>query len=118
MVGVDIVLISRIEKLLQTKGERFLGRVLHAKEQSLVQSPQSIAGFWAAKEAVAKALGCGIGSELGFLDIEIYKTAKGQPKLQLSQHIVQKYKIVDSSLSISHDGGFAIAVVAIEGQKH
>ena len=118
MVGVDIVLISRIEKLLQRQGERFLGRVLRETERSLAQSPQSIAGFWAAKEAVAKALGCGIGSELGFLDIEIYKTPKGQPKLQLPQHIVQKYKIVDSSLSISHDGGFAIAVVAIEGQTH
>jgi len=114
MVGVDIVAISRIERLLEKSGEKFVQRLLHKDEMLLAKSPQTIAGFWAAKEAISKALGCGIGSELGFLDIKIYKRKSGQPYFELPSKIVQKYKIKKSSLSISHDGGFAIAVAAIE----
>ena len=114
MVGVDIVAISRIERLLEKSGEKFTQRLLNDDEHLLAKSAQSIAGFWAAKEAISKALGCGIGSELGFLDIKIGKKKSGQPFFELPQAIMQKYKIKQTSLSISHDGGFAIAVVAIE----
>ena len=114
MVGIDIVVIERIQKLLQKDKQRFLDRVLTQKEQTFHLSAQKVAGLWAAKEAVAKALGCGIGAELGFLDIEILKQQSGQPFFTLPPKVMQKYKIKDTSLSISHDGGFAIAAVVIQ----
>lgn len=70
-----------------------------------------IAGFWAAKEACSKALGVGIGRELGFLDIHLSKNDKNAPLLCLSDEKMKYFALNHISLSISHDGGFAIAVV-------
>ena len=114
MVGVDIVSIKRIEDVMEKKRQRFLDRVLDSDEQKLANSAQNVAGFWAAKEAVAKALGCGIGEELSFLDIKLHKKKSGQPYFSLPKSIMQRYSIKDTSISIAHDGGFAIAVAAIE----
>lgn len=75
----------------------------------------TIAGFFAAKEAASKALGCGICELCGFLDIEIFKDAKNAPKLNFSTKITQHFGIKKSSLSIAHDGGFAIAVAVLQG---
>ncbi len=112
-IGTDIIQISRIEKSLVKFGDKFKQRFLHPEEIQIVQKTESIAGFWAAKEAIAKALGCGIGSELSFHDIIISKNQKGAPIFTLTQEAQKVHKIQISSLSISHDGGFAIAVVAI-----
>lgn len=114
MIGIDIVVIERIESALDRHGKKFLMRYLNEEEISMVTKPQTAAGFWAAKEAVAKALGCGIGSELSFHDIIIKKDKKGSPYFELKREVVKKYNITTTSLSIAHDGGFAIAVAAIE----
>jgi len=114
MIGVDIVLIDRIDASIKRYGRKFLARFLSNQEIDMVKKSQTAAGFWAAKEAVAKALGTGIGNELGFYDILIQKDKKGAPFFILSSKIVEKYNITSTSLSIAHDGGFAIAVVAIE----
>ena len=115
MIGIDIVVISRIESMIEKFGERALKRFLNPKEIELVKDkPHSAAGFWAAKEAASKALGCGIGKECSFHDIKISKTKKGQPKLKLAKKLQKKYKIKETSLSITHDGGFAIAAVMFE----
>lgn len=74
----------------------------------------TIAGFWAAKEAAAKALGCGICGDFGFLDVKIKKTKLGAPKLKFSKKIRQKFGIKSAEVSISHDGGNALAFVLIE----
>ena len=112
-VGCDIVAISRIEKIYQRHKNAFLDKFLSKDEQALFKSPASLAGLWAAKEATSKALGVGISKECGFFDIKIYKTAKNAPKLELSSKISKKFKVKTKSLSIAHDGGFAIAVVAL-----
>lgn len=70
-----------------------------------------VAGFWAAKEACSKALGVGIGRELGFLDIKIRKNTKKAPLVCLSDEKMAYFGVKQLSLSISHDGGFAIAAV-------
>ena len=114
MIGVDIVQIARIKKLLDRFGQRGLERFLNKSEIELAKRVETIAGFWAAKEAIAKALGCGIGKKLSFKDITIYKDNKGTPHFQLSSNAAKRFPIKEASLSISHDGGFAIAVVAIE----
>jgi holo-[acyl-carrier protein] synthase len=110
-IGTDIIQIDRIEKSLDKFGDKFLKRYLCDSEISLIKSPQSAAGFWAAKEAISKALGCGIGKDLSFHDITISKSPKGAPYFQINNQ--KNFDIDSSSLSISHDGGFAIAVVAI-----
>lgn len=112
-IGTDIIQISRIENSLVKFGDKFKERFLHPEEIKIVKKTESIAGFWAAKEAIAKALGCGIGSELSFHDIIISKNHRGAPSFSLIQEAQERHKIQASSLSISHDGGFAIAVVAI-----
>ncbi len=109
-VGTDIVSIDRIKKSIDKFGNKFLDRFLSKEEQQLSKKVESYAGYWAAKEAISKALGVGIGSELSFLDIKIKKTDKNSPYFELKN---SKFSIIDSSLSISHDGGFAIATVII-----
>lgn len=113
MVGIDIVSVKRIEDFVSRFGEKGLDRFLDKEEQALCKKNESLAGFWAAKEAVSKALGCGIGSELGFLDIKITKNPKGAPILTFSEAIKERFGIRESSLSITHDGGFSIAAVII-----
>jgi len=112
-IGTDIVQINRIEKSLTQFGDKFKQRFLSPQEIELVQKTASIAGFWAAKEAISKALGCGIGSELSFHDILITKNSRGAPTFTLSQKAQKIHQIKVCSLSISHDGGFAIAVAVI-----
>jgi len=112
-IGTDIVKIDRIKKSIDRFGDKFLYRFLNHDEILLSNKIESYAGYWAAKEAIAKALGCGIGRELSFKDITILKTSKGVPYFQLSKKTKFYFDITTSSLSISHDGGFAIAVVAI-----
>jgi holo-[acyl-carrier protein] synthase len=112
-IGTDIVQINRIEKSLTQFGDKFKQRFLLPQEIVLVKKTASLAGFWAAKEAISKALGCGIGSELSFHDIIIAKDSRGAPIFSLSTEAQKKHKIKESSLSISHDGGFAIAVAVI-----
>lgn len=114
MIGIDIVKIERISQIESKFGQRFLSKFMLKNEIKLAKNKSTIAGIWAAKEATSKALGCGIGSEFGFLDVEIYKDFRGSPKLQFTQKIINKFSILSSSLSISHDGGFAIAVVVIK----
>ena len=114
MIGIDIVKIDRIKKMVNKFGEKALKRYLNDNEIKMVKKIESAAGYWAAKEAIAKALKTGIGKELTFKDIEIYKEKNGAVNFRLSDKIVKKYNIKDKSLSISHDGGFAIAVAVID----
>lgn len=117
MIGIDLIRLGRMERSLERFGEKFLRRYLSAEEILLIKNPKTAAGFWAAKEACSKALGTGIGKECSFHDITLSKTAKGSPQLTLSKELIQRYKIIDSSVSITHDGDYAIAVVAIETEK-
>jgi holo-[acyl-carrier protein] synthase len=112
MIGIDITVVSRIEKMITKWGDKALLKFLSPKEIKLVSSFSSYAGLWAAKEAASKAIGTGIGSQCSFRDIKITKSPKGAPILKYKKHIRKKFNIKSSSLSITHDGGFAIAVVA------
>ncbi len=116
-IGTDIVQISRVENSLARFGERFKSRFLTPQEMDRVASIEALAGIWASKEAISKALGCGIGKDLAFGDIIIYKDSRGAPYFELTPKAQSKHHIEESSLSISHDGGFAIAVVALTISK-
>ena len=100
--------------MMERFGHKALQKFLCEDEIKLIKDHKTAAGFWAAKEAFSKALGTGIGSECSFFDISISKTPKGAPFLTLNEKLMQNFKIKDSSLSITHDGDYAIAVVAIQ----
>ena len=117
MVGVDIIKIDRIKKFVDRFGENGLKKFLNDSEIKDIKRTQTVAGYWAAKEAIAKALKTGIGKELSFKDITIYKEKSGAPNFRLSNKIIKRYKIKDCSLSISHDGDYAIAVAVIESSS-
>lgn len=112
-VGIDLVSIERIRTFVEKFGDKGKARFLNESEISIAKSYQSIAGIWAAKEAVSKALKCGISKELTFHDIEILKSKSGAPNIRLSNRVKESFKIQSTSLSITHDSGFAVAVVII-----
>ena len=114
MIGIDLIKTSRMNRLIKRFGEKALQRFLSQNEIKLIKNYKTAAGFWAAKEACSKALGVGIGSDCGFHDITICKSTKGAPKLKLLKKLLDNFNITDTSLSITHDGEYAIAVVAIE----
>lgn len=117
MIGIDLISIERITKLKERFGDKALLKFLSPEEIILAKSDATAAGFYAAKEAISKALGIGISEKCGFMDIKIYKDAKNAPYFTLSRHLIEDYNITDVSLSITHDNGFAIAVAVIEGKK-
>ena len=114
MIGIDLIKISRMNRLMERFGDKALLRFLNDEEILLVKNYKTAAGFWAVKEACSKALGVGIGSECSFHDIKISKTPKGAPKIKLSSKVIESFSIKDTSVSITHDGEYAIAVVALE----
>ncbi|WP_104721115.1 holo-ACP synthase [Helicobacter mesocricetorum] len=111
-VGIDLVSIKRIELFIQRFGEKGLLRFLTPQEIAITKTAQNVAGFWAAKEACSKALKCGISKELTFYDILISKSPKGAPLLTLTQDKIIAFNLHSLSLSITHDNGLAIAIVA------
>ena len=117
MVGVDIVKTSRMLALIERFGEKGLQKFLFDQEIKEAKNHKSVAGYWAAKEAFSKAIGTGIGAQCSFKDIKIYKDLKGAPKIALSQKIIQTFQITSVSLSITHDGEYAVAIVAVESSS-
>ena len=111
--GVDIVEISRIQAALERHGERFLQRIYTEREiERYAQRTNSLAARWAAKEAVAKALGCGIG-DIGWTDIEILDQ-EGAPMVKLHDNaaiLAARLGLVGWSISLSHTAEVAIAFV-------
>src|SRR5580704_233781 len=86
-IGIDIIEVARIEASHEKFGERFLNRILLPDEISYCLSHRKpgpfLAARFAAKEAVSKAFGTGIGAELGWQDIEIRRRESGEPYVVL-----------------------------------
>jgi holo-[acyl-carrier protein] synthase len=118
--GVDLIEVSRVAETLARHGDRFLRRCFTAQELTdcAGQAP-ALAARFAAKEAVAKALGCGIG-DVQWLDIEIRRGARGQPELLLhgaAQTLATELGLTEWSLSLSHTQEHSVAlVVAVSGK--
>lgn len=114
MIGIDLIQTSRMKRLMERFGERALQRFLVQSEISLIKNYKTAAGFWAIKEAFSKAIGSGIGEQCSFYDIRIYKDEKGAPHIAVAKSLVERFKILQSSISVTHDGEYAIAVVHLE----
>ncbi len=82
-IGIDIIEVARIEASHQKFGERFLNRILHPSEISYCMSYKAPGPFlavrFAAKEAISKAFGTGIGGQLGWQDMEVGRKESGEP---------------------------------------
>lgn len=118
-VGVDIVEIDRISKALNKNGN-FISKTFTENEQEYMRGKKSMdqhaAGMFAAKEAVAKALGTGFR---GFFlkDIEVIRDDKGKPSIILhngAKDIAQQLGAYIIHLSISHEKSNAIAYAVLE----
>lgn len=120
--GVDLIEICRVRKALDRHGERFLSRVFTPLElEDLGPEPAakaaSLAARFAAKEAVAKALGTGIG-QIGWLEIEIRRGPAGEPRLYLygeAARLAQARGLQHWSVSLSHTAEHAVAFVVAAG---
>lgn len=114
-IGTDIVAVARIAALLNAKPEAFPERILHPSEMVDYQNAKDKSAFlakrFAAKEATAKALGCGIGARLSFTDIAVSHDAAGKPLLTLHRAEFASLKL---HLSISDETELALAFVVAE----
>ena len=112
--GVDLIETHRIAAALDRQGDAFLKRIYTAAEQQLCGgNTQSLAARFAAKEAVSKALGTGIGA-VAFTEIEILRAPSGEPLLQLhgaAAQLALQLGITYWSISLSHTHEHAIAMV-------
>ena len=120
--GIDIVELDRIKTMLEKHGKKFLSRTytdveISAGEGKGLALSAYYAGRWAAKEATAKALGCGFGKECNFLDIEVTNDKLGKPVLKLSGNAKKRAAnmgIKAMHISISHEQAYAVAMVIME----
>lgn len=116
--GVDIQELKRVEKLLANPAQDWLDAVFTDAEQAEADEPptkvQYYAGRYAAKEAVAKALGTGFSDEVAWLDIEILRKPTGAPCVRLSggaEVAANLCGITSWLISLSHSGDYAVASV-------
>ena len=113
-LGTDIIEIERVRKSIDRHGESFINKLFTKGEQNYCnrfKNPlQSFSGRFAAKEAIAKALGTGFGKTLSFKDIEILKEENGKPIVRLSEKAQAQFENPDIFLSISHTEHYATAV--------
>ena len=115
-IGIDIVEVERIASAIQRHGEPFLTKIFTAAEraycESRKQSAMHFAVRFAAKEAVSKALGTGIGGHAGLLDLEVIHDLNGAPKLRLSgaaEVFAREHRITEIQISLTHARDYAAA---------
>ena len=116
--GVDLIEIDRIKEVVSRHGKHYLERIFTPAELAQVgKRTESLAGRFAAKEAVTKALGCGIG-EVTWKDIEILGDEQNAPVLTLHGAAENKAKdlgLTTWSVSISHSQSHSVAFVVAVG---
>ena len=113
-VGVDMIEVARIERGIARHGDRFLNRFFTEREKAYCQGRvTSLAGRFAVKEAVGKALGTGIG-DVSWLEIEVVIDERGKPDLILhdeAQSLADALGLSRWAISLSHTETHAIGFV-------
>jgi holo-[acyl-carrier protein] synthase len=122
-VGIDIIEVGRIEASHQKFGERFLNRILLPNEIAYCLSHKSpgphLAARFAAKEAISKAFGTGIGAQLGWHDMEVVRRESGEPYVVMhgdGKKLLEQRGGRIVLVSLSHTQQHAAAVAILEGQ--
>lgn len=122
-IGVDIIEVERMGRLLDRHGARAEDRLFTASERSRCRGcariPQCYAARFAAKEAVLKALGTGLSGGISWTDLEVESPGDGPPSVRLRGAARERLRAVagpegNLHLTLSHDGGHAVAVAVLE----
>jgi holo-[acyl-carrier protein] synthase len=118
--GIDMIEIARIERAISRHGDRFLHRFFTEQEIQFCQGrPARLAGRFAVKEAVSKALGTGIG-EFNWIDVEVVSDGLGKPELLLHENardMASSQGLIHWSISISHTETYAIGLAVAIGEQ-
>jgi holo-[acyl-carrier protein] synthase len=119
-IGTDIVEIQRIASALERQGDKFVQRILTESEIAEYQARGNSVAFlakrFAAKEAIAKALGTGIGRGISFQHMIVSNNSEGAPQVELQANAAERLKQLGGSnvlLSLSDEKNYALAYVAI-----
>lgn len=122
-IGTDVVAIERFQRFMDNGNSAIIERLFTPAERSRCGSrkdtPSCLAVRFAAKEAFLKALGTGLRDGLSWLDMEVSNNALGKPELVLSGKAAERFQVAELTgihLSMSHDGGSAIAIVVLESK--
>lgn len=120
-IGVDLCDVKRIEKVYKNHGQKFVQRILTAKEiENFNQRKKSmhfLALRFAAKEATVKALGTGFSQGIGFHQVEISNLESGKPVVGLTgkaKSVMQDQNITSCYLSLSDEKSHVVAMVVLE----
>jgi len=117
-IGVDMVEVERIQQLIRQYGDRFLNRVYTPTEREYCLKKAipaiNFAARFAAKEALFKATGFGLGEGMRWWDVEVINDSKGQPCVRLHGKTFQILKGKKIHLSLSHTQKLAVAMVVVE----
>ena len=120
-LGIDIIEVDRIRAAHQRHGERFANRILHPAEIAYCLSHKDPAPFlaarFAAKEAISKAFGTGIGAQLGWHDLEVRRKDSGEPFVVLhggGEKLLVARRARAVLISLSHTQTYAAAVAVLE----
>ena len=120
-IGIDIVDCARIESSIERFGDRFLKRVFTAGEiaysNSMKFPARHFAARFAAKEALSKAFGTGIGKSMGWRDLDVQKKESGEPFVVLSggaEKMANEREVERIWISLSHTENSGIATIVLE----
>ncbi|HTM57076.1 MAG TPA: holo-ACP synthase [Candidatus Udaeobacter sp.] len=120
-IGVDVIQVSRLASSLERFGERMEKRLFTDGERAYCKTHRDplphLAARFAAKEATSKALGTGMSQGVGWKDIEVLQPGGRVPELRFSGAALERFQSMGcarSHLTLSHDGGIAIACVVLE----
>jgi len=121
-IGVDLVECARIQRAIDRFGDRFLDRVFTDGEieysMSMKFPARHLAARFAAKEAVSKAFGTGIGKAMGWRDIDVRKKPSGEPFLVFSgpaKQLAERRGVITALVTLSHTEHHAMATIVLEG---
>lgn len=120
--GIDIVELPRIQKIIERQEHAFVQRVLTVREQEAIpEAPgrriEYIAGRFAAKEAISKALGTGIGGVVSFHDMEVVSDANGRPIAHITERVLREVTGTSECrchISLTHSREYAAAQAILE----
>jgi len=121
-IGIDVVEVSRIKSSLDEFDGRFQTKIFTEAERDYCAKQKRpelhFAGRFAAKEAIAKAFGTGIGKDVGWLDMEIIRRPSGEPEVKLSGSAAEyatKRGVQQVMVSLTHAKHYAAANAVIMG---
>ena len=120
-IGVDVVEIPRIQRAIDEWGESFLGKIFTEKELTYARArkntTQHIAGRFAVKEAVSKALSTGWSGGFRWKDVEVENDSLGKPSVLLHGHVQKLLAESRVLVTISHSDNVVVAFAVIESSR-